>query len=42
MKNPFYFTLQALFGLKIFKALSWPFGNVEKRLDHKNKINFNI
>ena len=33
MKNTFYFTLKALFVLKIFKVLSWLFGHVEKRLD---------
>ena len=33
MKNAFYFTLKALFVIKIFKVLSWLFGHVEKRLD---------
>ena len=33
MKNAFYFTLKALFILKIFKFLFWFFGHVEKRLD---------
>ena len=33
MKNVFYFTLKALFVLKIFKFLSWLFGHLEKRLD---------
>ena len=33
MKNAFYFTLKALFVLKIFKFLSLLFGHVEKRLD---------
>ena len=33
MKNACYFTLNALFVLKIFKFLSWLFGHVEKRLD---------
>ena len=28
MKNPFYFILKALFSLRIFKFLSWLFGNV--------------
>ena len=32
-KNALYFTLRALFGLKIFKFLSWIFVHVEKRLD---------
>ena len=30
MKKAFYFTLKALFVLKIFKFLSWLFGHVEK------------
>ena len=30
MKNAFYFTLKALFVLKIFKFLSWLLGHVEK------------
>ena len=30
MKNAFYFTLKALFFLKIFKFLSLLFGQVEK------------
>ena len=30
MKNAFYFTLKALFVLKIFKFLSWHFGHVEE------------
>ena len=42
MKNAFYFTLKALFVLKIFKFLSWLFGHVGKRLDYKNKFNFEI
>ena len=29
----FYFTLKALFIIKIFEFLSWHFGHVEKRLD---------
>ena len=33
MKNAFYFTLKALFVLKIFKFLPWRFGHVSKRLD---------
>ena len=40
MKNTFYFTLKALFDLKIFKFLSWPFGHVEKWLNQKDKVNF--
>ena len=30
MKNAFYFILKALFVLKIFRFLSWPFGHVGK------------
>ena len=30
MKNAFYFTLKALFVIKISKFLSWLFGYVEK------------
>ena len=30
MKNAFYFTLKAIFVLKIFRFLSWLFGHVEK------------
>ena len=33
MKNAFYFTLKALFVLKIFKFLSWLFDHVEKTAD---------
>ena len=33
MKNTFIFTLRSLFILKIFKFLSWLFGQVEKRYD---------
>ena len=42
MKNAFYFTLKANFALKIFKFLSVPTGQVEKRLDQKDKVNFKI
>ena len=40
MKNAFYFTSKALFALKIFKFLSWHFGNVAKQLEKKDKVNF--
>ena len=40
MKNAFYFTSKALSVLKIFKFLSWFFGHVAKRLDEKDKANF--
>ena len=33
MKNAFYFTLKALFLLKLFTFLSWLFGHVAKRRD---------
>ena len=42
MKKAFYFTLKALFVIKILEVLSWLFGNVEKRLDYKAKVNFKI
>ena len=42
MKNDFYFSLKALFILKIFKFLSWLFGHLEKMPDQKNKVNFKI
>ena len=42
MKNAFYFTLKALFVIKIFKFFSWLFGYVGKRLDEKDQINFKI
>ena len=38
MKNVFYFTLKALFVLKIFKFLSWPFGHVEKMAQLKKNF----
>ena len=40
MNNAFYFTSEALFVLKIFKFLSWPFGRVTKQLDEKDQANF--
>ena len=40
MKNAFYFTLKAVFVLKLFKLLSWLFGHVWKWLDHRDKVNF--
>ena len=42
MKNDFYFIFKAFFVLKIFKLLSWLFGQVEKRADFKDKVNFHI
>ena len=42
MRNAFYFTLEALFILKIVKFLSLLLGNIEKQLDYKDNVNFNI
>ena len=42
MKNPFYFTLKALFVLKRFQFLSRHFGHVEKLLDKKKKVKFKV
>ena len=42
MKNVFYFTLKALFVLKMFKFLLTLFGHAKKRLDYKGKVNFKI
>ena len=42
MKNAFYFTLKAVLVLKIIKFLSQIFGDVEKRLDQEDKLNFKI
>ena len=42
MKNAFPFTSKALFVLKIFTFLSWLFGHCAKRLDQKDKVNFNF
>ena len=42
MKNAFYYTLEAVLVLKIFKFLYSRFGNVEKRLDWKDQVNFRI
>ena len=42
MENAFYFTLKAFFVLKKFIFVSWPFDHVEKQLDSKEKVNFNI
>ena len=38
IKNAFYFTLKALFVLKIFKFLSWLFGHVEKGMIKKIRL----
>ena len=38
MKNAFYFTSKALFVVKVFKCLPWPFGHVGKRLDHRDRF----
>ena len=43
MKNGFYFTLKALFVLKIFKISYWPSSQVEKKAhDRKHIINFKV
>ena len=42
MRNVFPYTLKSLFVLKVFKFLYELFGHVEKRLDWKDKVNFNI
>ena len=39
-ENAFYFTSNALFGAKIFKFLSWLFGDIAKRIDKKDKADF--
>ena len=40
MKNAFYFTSKSFFVLKMFKFLSWLFGQVAKRLEWKDKVDF--
>ena len=42
MKNAFYFILNALFLLKIFKFLSWLFQHEEKTAWLESKVNFEI
>ena len=42
IKKSFYFALKSLFILKVFKVLSWLFGHVEKRLDYKDNVDFEI
>ena len=42
MKNAFYFILKVLLVLKISKFLSWLFGHVQKWLDQKDKVYFEI
>ena len=42
IKNDLYFTLKALFTLKIFKFLSRIFDHVEKLLDQKDMVNCKI
>ena len=42
MKNVFYFILEALFVLKMFKFSSWLFGHVEKTAWLERKDNFEI
>ena len=38
MKNAFYFTLRALFVLKVFKFLYFLFDHAPKRLDKKDRL----
>ena len=38
MKNAFYLTLKAFFVLKRFKFLCWLFGQVEKRIDLRDRL----
>ena len=41
MKNAFYIILTLfILNLNMFELLSWLFGHVEKRLDNKEKVNF--
>ena len=40
MKNTFYFTSKVPFVLNIIKFLSWLFGDIAKRLDKEDKVNF--
>ena len=40
MENAFYFTLKALFALKIFTFLFSLFSHVEKRFNEKDQVNF--
>ena len=42
MKNAVYCTSKAVLVLKIFKFLSRLFGHVAKRLDRKDRVNFNF
>ena len=42
MKNAFYFTLRALFVLRILKFLSWLFGHFEKTTRLERPSNFKI
>ena len=42
MKYAFYFTLKALFVLKIFKFLSWVFVHVEKTVWWESKVNLKV
>ena len=42
MKNVFYFILEALLVLNMFKFLSWFFGHIEKTAWLEDKVNFKI
>ena len=42
VKNIFYFILRALFDLKMFKLLSWLFGDIGKTSFYEYKVNFKV
>ena len=42
IKNGFYFTLEAIFVLKISKFLSGLFYHFENQLDENHKVNFKL
>ena len=42
MKIVFYFAIKALYVLKIFRFLSWIFGQVEKLFDQKDQVDLKI
>ena len=42
IKNGFYFTLEAIFVLKICKFLSGLFYHFENQLDENHKVNFKL
>ena len=42
VKNIFYFILKALFDLKMFKLLSWLFGDIGKTSFYEYKVDFKV